>query len=429
MTRRPVALVFTLMVALGWTLSAQALMAMPEVCTSDEDCLDGQLCLMKPCPTTICDPDDANCDPEPCPEEGECVWQEDDPWGGWESECEEDADCPAGFACVEGGWATIADAGTACVCPDGVPEEECDCPEPEEDPAMPEVIEVYMACEPKDCEVDSDCGDDLLCVLVTEECAGVMVPTPDCPPGAECPEPEAPEPCEPETYGMCAPTWLAPCETDSDCGEGFACIPEEVCWCSGSGGTGSSGGVPGEPGKVPPPEPGEDDGGDDDSGGAPMPEPVDEDEDDPEDPAEPDCGCEPTGQNICQLEQMDCGDDGDCMSGWTCLADYAKAAPCWMDSDGNTNCPESSSPGEPTDVAKACFPPDYEAWASSGGYGGGTATGLAESSPDPQAPVDDGDTAGGGSSGGGGGCQGSGLPTGSWMLVLLSLVAVMRRRP
>ena len=80
-------------------------------CTGDDDCPSGMFCAIPPC-APPCDPDDESCDMSgaDCPTEGYCA----DYGGGWDSECETDADCSDGYVCE-----AIGAMSVGCACPDG----------------------------------------------------------------------------------------------------------------------------------------------------------------------------------------------------------------------------------------------------------------------------------------------------------------------
>jgi hypothetical protein len=96
-------------------------------------------------------------------------------------------------------------------------EEEFDCLPIDEGPIEECYEETFVWCAPKECESDADCSEDNVCVeYVYESCS-----MPGCAdPGDEC---DAEATCDVETYQYCVPPYLAPCQEDSDCGEGFTC--------------------------------------------------------------------------------------------------------------------------------------------------------------------------------------------------------------
>jgi len=293
------------------------------------------------------------------------------------AEC--DPACPEGFVCEE--FSTGCPAIDV-YCPAGQ-----DC-EPQECEPTTET-----ACTPAPCTTDDDCGTDLVC-LETETMACTAV---DCAPDEEC-EVEEPQ-CEPQIERFCAPRWVGPCETAADCGEGFDCVAEESCWCSGSS---------------PAYDPDEDPG---DSA--------------PATPDEPNCGCGPTGEMMCQAQEIDCssGDDA-CPEAWNCI-DNPNGV-CTASTDGTSECftdgPE-----------RVCAPPYYDLLDGGATYGAHESDQVLAANTDPAARdelgQDDADATGteqaaDDSSESGGGCSvTTGSPAASgWLLALLTLVPVARRR-
>ncbi len=141
-------------------------------CDVDGDCPLGFSCEMvsvpcatnptcPPCECMSCDPDDPECEDLPCecpdcpepeacePEEmGYCVYDMID--------CESDADCGAGFECleVEECWGSGSSGGCACppcaceTCPDGEECEPCECPPCECDDEPVEWVSEEGYCVP-----------------------------------------------------------------------------------------------------------------------------------------------------------------------------------------------------------------------------------------------------------------------------------------
>ncbi len=294
---------------------------------------------------------------------------------GASAECE--PACPEGFVCEE---ITLDCPAVEYACVEGE-----DCEPPTCEPTTESV------CSPAACTTSDDCGPDLVCLETqTVICTDVA-----CPPGETC---EAVEPqCEPQTESRCAPRWMAPCETAADCGEGFDCVAEESCSCGGSS---------------PAVDPDEADGG-----STPLP------------PDEPDCVCEPTGEMICQAQEIDCSSDAAaCPEGWTCIDN--PNGMCTASTDGTTECftdgPE-----------RLCAPPYYDLAARGDTYATLNAGGESENAePTAQdetwqdADGTDPEPAAEESTESGGGCA---LATGNttasgWMLSLLALVPLARRR-
>lgn len=275
--------------------------AMP--CETDADCDEGQVCAPAPasCPPCEAGAECPSCEPETS---GECM----DAGGGghefWSGvECETDADCPDLFSCSE----------------EAVP---C---------AMPAI-----ACDCPDCPPDA----------------------PDCDPECSCPDPGDYE-CPDETVKICVYE-PASCETDAECGEGFECYAEEICY-------GSSGGC-----ACP--------GWDPDSG---------------EEPAECTCDEEPVSTEECEVvgsycapKQVECQADADCPNGWECATfamggsgDVACActtcacpegAEC--DCETTCDCPETEEPEVVEETMGYCLPGGWGDVVSSA-MDSGTATG------------------------------------------------------
>ena len=307
--------------------------AIASECVEDSDCEPGEYCLMAPCPAIACDPHDEDCDYE-CEPEGECA-DEGEWWGS--QDCETDDDCSEGWVCETVG----AVACTDMACP---PDEECPEPPPCEE-------EEWTECVPDltECVADSDCPEPFVCITVEyTECSGSAT-SPACPPGEDCPDPPEPEEpdCEEGEESFCAPPYIAPCEEDDDCGEGFTCEEVQECACSGGGavGGGSSGST------------GTDSGGDDDSGDG-------EGDDDGFD-----CDCEGIDEYYCQPEEIDCEEDPDCPEDWSCMSAPSPGAPCYYNEETDeTFCEEEEDTPE-----SICIPPDWGYWGAGGSSGYGEA--------------------------------------------------------
>jgi hypothetical protein len=294
-------------------------------------------------------------------------------------ECETDADCIDGFICEEVGVA-------ACAMPD--------CPEGEECPDfVPCEEEVFYACVPGPCDSDDDCAEGMACVEVAyaDDC---VVSSEPCAEGEDCESSDPMEvpPCETVTETLCLPTWIGTCETDSDCGEGFECVAEEVCSASGSG-------------DVPPPE-------------------------DPEDPGVPaeEPECAPTEEKYCRPLEIECEDDAGCPEGWTCedFGDDPTTSPCFFDEEsGDAICEEPEPPVD--DEGGFCMPPYFDEIGFGGGSDGGSverATGHEDALPTERAGGHE-------LAGGGHGCQAVPGASGAtaavfWMLPLL--IGLARKR-
>lgn len=251
-------------------------------------------------------------------------------------ECTSDADCSKGMVCkITGGSAC---AGVAC--PAGQT-----CPQPP--PCDPQVIK---ECVPGPCASDSDCGQGLVCV--TNKYTVCTMST--CPAGTECPA----STCTESSESRCAPPYVAPCQVDADCGDGFTCEVSQACACSGGGaipvppsgvGGGTSGGGTGTAGAATVGS-----GGATGSAGAPA----------------VDCSCTPTGEHHCQPKTYECTTSQDCPSGWTCDANpvaVACGAPTGSAGSANTDC------GSATGIANSVCTPPYWGGTLSVGYAQGSA--------------------------------------------------------
>ena len=310
-------------------------------------------------------------------------------------ECDTDADCIEGFVCITGGASSCA----AEPCAEG---EDC----ADRAPCEPEE---FSFCVPGPCTSDDDCGEGLRCLEVEYGGDCYTWAVPDCGPGEDCPEgPDSGTECEEiviET--LCLPPYVAPCESDEECGDGFECVPDEVCTCSGGG---SSGEVPPEDSEIP------EDGFVPDDDGREWEEDVD-------------CGCSPSGENYCSPREIECDGDEDCPDTWTC-EEIPSVYACYIDESGEEHCDEPPIEEEPG----LCMPPYFDdmGWGPGGGgdadIDGDTlehATGHGNARPTGRAA--------GESFGGSNGCQttpgaSAGTAAVFWMLPLLIGLALRRRR-
>lgn len=250
-------------------------------------------------------------------------------------ECGSDADCGEGLVCEVTG-------ASGCDCAVPVPDD----PSGENEACSCDPVE-YRSCVPGPCQTNADCGAGLVCATYEQPCTSTAAP---CTPDGYCPEPM---PCEVTTVSVCAPQWVLPCETASDCGAGFACEASEICTCS----TGT------DTGEAPPAQ-----GGSSDPGA-----PQDAEDALPEAPSEPEtnCTCEPSGTNHCVAVEIACDDASACPSGWTCER-MAYDTPCAApepSGDAEFAPPDSEEKvpcgaPEPAPSQGVCYPPysvDFDA--------------------------------------------------------------------
>lgn len=332
-------------------------------CTMDSDCPEGEVCLATPCAAPDCDPSDPACEMPECPS----ICSQASVTGIPEEGCTTNADCGEGFEC-------IVESGEACSSAPCAPGEACD-----EEPVCEPYEYSYCAYDLQECATDTDCTDGFVCYSYSyESCVGNDLP---CASEGECPEPE-PAVCETIEEAYCVPPYVAPCEVDADCGDGFACVEAQSCGCGGSGGTDAPP-VPGEDGG----SSGSSDGSEGEPGDAGTPdEPGDRDV--PED----DCGCEPAGEFYCEPQVVECATDSDCPAEWTCSEMGVAPAPCYYDEDTDeTVC------DEPTDEGTLyCMPPDWGFWGGGAGSpDGGYEDSLAEATGGEPRSTDDAEGGGG----------------------------------
>lgn len=321
-------------------------------------------------------------------------------------ECDTDTDCESYETCEVIGEATCAcapgDAG--CDCPDSGTEEYREC----------------VAEPPESCDSDADCSSDLECYTQTyEQCSGGgSVGTCEVSPdgGTTCEDAgttDVSESCETITEGYCVPSYVAPCETDTDCGTGFTCEEYEVCECSGGDSGGVDAGTSDDSGTT---DSDTTDTGDQDSGSS--------------------CTCETAGKS-CELIETECTSDDDCSGDLTCQSyddGDTSTEPC-VD-DGDTSSCTSTDAGSSTSTMY-CLPPDWERWeAVAGDLDQGGADGSAEETggdagldagADTGSSAPNADDQGSNSEGG---CSSTGqqAPIGSLALMLLGLLGLAARR-
>ncbi len=342
--------------------------------------------------------------------------------------CETDDDCGAGYVCTTYDWGTTDCDYSMPDCEDG--DEACleDAEMSMEDCETQTVTESY--CQRAPCETDADCGEAMVCIEHVEEwCTGSGMEVCD-ENGEECEVIEEEEECGTDVYRECGYPYEGGCEQDADCGEGFACVPREICSCSSGGDMDTDEMYDGE---------------DMESGGdGEVPEMPEGDfgEASPGDEANPpECTCEPTGDNYCELQPIDCEIDADCPAGLLCSPSYS-ISECEETPDGEEICTE-------TETVSQCEP---EGWYGEDWDDGDDVSGDADGEKDEEdeeADQDDnddqGETEGDGDIGSGSGwgwgwgspwgprgcsvvAPGAGNTSGVALIGLLGLLAVALRR-
>ncbi len=299
------------------------------------------------------------------------------------STCAQNTDCPKGFSCET---STVYPPCPAIACAAG-----SDCTQPV---CAPETI---SQCTPLSCKSGDDCAAGMICYSQTSlNCPDQA--TPACPPNAVCATPTtAPPACTMTTTSQCVPKYLLPCTSASDCGDGFACVRDEVGSCAGSGGAASS-----------------EDGG--------PTEIV---------PVAPVCTTTTLSTSHCQANAVVCASNGDCLSGWTCealpqaISNVACAGP--VSFDGGPTTPTDCVTPTPEPVQKQCMPP-YADLASSGTFGSVTSTSASGSGTGgqksaPESPTTDTSATGPNAASDGGCTVGSGH-AGNGAFSLLGLVGL-----
>jgi hypothetical protein len=204
-----------------------------------------------------------------------------------------------------------------------------------------------------------------------EMCSGGAVPP--CAPGAKCPEP-VPSVCETSSQHSCVPRYLLPCTDDNSCGAGFTCKEQESCACAGSSGGATPSSDPGAGPQAPDAGSGSSGSGFAakrpapavDGGQAPLPsKPPEADAGAPVDAGialvTPACGCQPSGEKRCELNDIACKQDSDCPTHFTCqdtaVAD-ADGTDCAFapGADAAAGC-GSAAPPQPAQPVLRCMPP------------------------------------------------------------------------
>lgn len=297
--------------------------------------------------------------------------------------CSQTSDCPKGFACQ------VVGVG-GCATPACAPDQPC--------PATTTVCDAPMIteCAPLPCKADSDCATGMVCYAQVSQSCPSSPPQPSCAAGTKCPVVD-PGPCTTTTTNTCVPRYDLPCHVDSDCGNGFTCVPEVVTSCSGGSGTSSA-----------------------DGGGV-------------TEPPQSSCTTMTLSTSQCSAKVVNCGADGDCPSDWTCVAEpqaisnIACGAPVIAE-DGGTPPTPVCDPGPTPPPQKQCMPPYYDLSGGVGRSGSGTrgagdaSAPLSEGAGNPPQTARTTTTSG---------CQlgaGAGAGGGAAWLALFGLVGLARRR-
>jgi MYXO-CTERM domain-containing protein len=321
--------------------------------------------------------------------------------------CSADSDCTKGFTCQVEGMSTCP--GVVCVSPAGDLDAAVCPPPPVCGP--PQVIK---GCLPGPCTMDSDCATGMVCYADTYTNCGASVPVASCPPNADCAVPAVDAgACSTATMKSCVPSYDLPCTVDSDCGDGFTCVPDTITSCSGSG-SASPGSGPIDA-SVTAVEAGTVGVGAFDGGSFPPPS----------------CTTTTGSTSSCQAKTITCATNADCPSTWTCVAQPQAvsnicAGPASL--DGGVPVCGSPDPGPPQML---CEPPYADLGTGSGGgalSGNGSAPVAASGSPNANGGAVGSRSAPTGSSGG---CQMATPGTGSGgvsLLALLGLTTVLSRR-
>jgi len=218
------------------------------------------------------------------------------------------------------------------------------------------------AAHAQTCVTDYDCASGMVCHSQTStSCSGSGGTAPACPAKMLCPDAGAPivttPVCTETTMWSCAYKWQIPCNTNSDCGDGFVCQPLAQGTCSASagsagGGTVSSGGGTSGAG-----------GG---SGIALPPVTVDAG-------TTSTCVTTTSFPGTCQPANPTCTTDSDCPSTWTCQSGVTTIGqPIAIIVDAGAAMPPPTSTSTSTSV-KTCQSPGGSVAVGGGGRGGDTA--------------------------------------------------------
>lgn len=301
-----------------------------------------------------------------------------------QSSCESTADCNEGYECRTQSYESCGGGGScnqAGECTEF--EEECE-------------TVVYSSCLATTCTADSDCPDHMACQEQTGwQCSGGgMAGTgaggaggvggaagaagmEACGPDG-CGEPPVCE--EIPADSICVARHQLPCETASDCGEGFNCIESFFFTCHGTAGSGGAAGAAGTSAAGA--------GGVSGMGDPGMPG--------------NDGVCEyvPSGYNYCDVQVLPCASDAECPAGLECV-DYYVYGECTggagmggVGGAGGMEAPGGTGGSIPTDggiddpgqgdgeymcpeptVEQRCLP-TYEGGGAAGMGGAGTGGGV-----------------------------------------------------
>ena len=277
--------------------------------------------------------------------------------------CESDEECGAGYICETYEYA----GGCSIPIPDCAPEDET-CWERLDENLVECDPETYTDsyCQRAPCEADADCGTEMVCLEYESGwCTGSAVA--ECSPDGTCDPPETTEECGTEVTHECGYAYEGECETATDCGAGFDCVPQEDCYCTGgtvpsAGGApstdpdsgagadasrgGNSGtapdagagnaaavtGVGGSSGTAPDagagamtPTTGPSSAGSAGAGG---------------EGSDYICECQPSDRSVCQLQELPCAADSECPTGLVCNT-YTMGS-CTGDDLGNVECSEET---------------------------------------------------------------------------------------
>lgn len=316
--------------------------------------------------------------------------------------CSEDSDCTKGFTCQVVGASGCP--AYACPAQTGAPDVQT-CPPP---PACnPQVVK---GCLPGPCSTDSDCATGMVCHGDSYTNCPVLAPPPSCPPNADCAAPAADAgACTTTTVNSCVPRYDLPCTVDSDCGDGFTCVPDTVTSCAGGGSAGSGGAV-GAPatGTAIVVDAGIVVTGPDDAS-----------------PPPPTCTTTTGSTSSCRANAIACAASSDCPATWTCVAQPQPASVVCAGPASFDGSIPACGPFDAGPAQSLCQPP----YADLGSPQAAGSTSGSSGAPVPAAAENG--TAEGGTAGSSGGCQvaAPGAPAGEVsLLVLLGLTALSRRR-